>query len=267
MRRLGMLLGTLAVLGLSIAPCAGAAETFSGSLAVADAGGGSVTVTSTTAESGCTMYCGWFTHVEERHASLPCVEDQVFLRGVSDFHMTAGPFVESDTFRPFFPREARLCLYEGSSPTPIAELVYAVPPGDGNQRSTGYNCSSFATQSAAQYYLELYPDDPSRLDADHDGAACESNPCPCGATAIPAEPLPAPIAIPPATPPTPPIRSAAECAEGNAAVTRAWARVLRYKHRWQAARGTKQARYRRGEWRRTQREARQTEKQQHELCG
>jgi hypothetical protein len=44
------------------------------------------------------------------------------------------------------------------------------------------DCSDFATQRAAQiFYLKhggpRY--DPDRLDADHDGVACEDNPCPC----------------------------------------------------------------------------------------
>jgi hypothetical protein len=44
------------------------------------------------------------------------------------------------------------------------------------------NCSDFANQSAAQSYFigQGGPaSDPDRLDADHDGIACESLPCPC----------------------------------------------------------------------------------------
>ena len=46
-----------------------------------------------------------------------------------------------------------------------------------------YDCSDFSTQSQAQ---KVYVDaggpasDPYRLDADHDGRACDSLPCPCG---------------------------------------------------------------------------------------
>lgn len=44
------------------------------------------------------------------------------------------------------------------------------------------DCSDFTTQRAAQiFYLKhggpRY--DPDRLDGDHDGVACEDNPCPC----------------------------------------------------------------------------------------
>lgn len=40
-----------------------------------------------------------------------------------------------------------------------------------------YDCGDFASQAEAQDYL--LPGDPHGLDADSDGIACESNPCPC----------------------------------------------------------------------------------------
>ena len=39
-----------------------------------------------------------------------------------------------------------------------------------------YDCSDFPTQRAAQRYLNSYPGDPSSLDGDNDGRACEDNP-------------------------------------------------------------------------------------------
>ena len=42
------------------------------------------------------------------------------------------------------------------------------------------DCSDFATQAAAQHWFDAHgPGDPASLDADGDGIACESNPCPC----------------------------------------------------------------------------------------
>ena len=45
------------------------------------------------------------------------------------------------------------------------------------------NCSDFSSQAAAQNYYNnqggVSGGDPDGLDADHDGVACESNPCPC----------------------------------------------------------------------------------------
>lgn len=46
---------------------------------------------------------------------------------------------------------------------------YLPPPHD-------YDCPDFPTQVAAQAYFDEYPGDPSGLDGDGDGIACESNP-------------------------------------------------------------------------------------------
>jgi hypothetical protein len=46
---------------------------------------------------------------------------------------------------------------------------YLPPPHD-------YNCSDFPNQHTAQQYYDKYPGDPSHLDGDHDGIACESLP-------------------------------------------------------------------------------------------
>jgi outer membrane biosynthesis protein TonB len=66
-----------------------------------------------------------------------------------------------------------------------------------------YNCSDFANQAAAQAFLRSDPSDPSRLDGNNNGIACESLPCPCDynpvgqATPVPTTPPPTP---PPPTP-------------------------------------------------------------------
>jgi endonuclease YncB( thermonuclease family) len=61
------------------------------------------------------------------------------------------------------------------------------------------DCADFATQAAAEAWLQAYPGDPDGLDGDADGVACESLPCPCaGAGAAPVSPPPAPPAAPPA---------------------------------------------------------------------
>ena len=45
------------------------------------------------------------------------------------------------------------------------------------------NCSDFANQRDAQQYFDSHGGSPSNnvddLDRDHDGTACDSNPCPC----------------------------------------------------------------------------------------
>lgn len=46
--------------------------------------------------------------------------------------------------------------------------------------TSDYDCSDFGSQAEAQEHLA--PGDPDGLDADSDGIACESNPCPCSAS-------------------------------------------------------------------------------------
>jgi hypothetical protein len=41
------------------------------------------------------------------------------------------------------------------------------------------DCSDFSSQQSAQSFLDADKNDPSGLDADADGLACEDNPCPC----------------------------------------------------------------------------------------
>jgi endonuclease YncB( thermonuclease family) len=55
----------------------------------------------------------------------------------------------------------------------VAGLVLTVPAA----HAVDYDCADFDTQAQAQQYLT--PGDPHRLDADGDGIACDSLPCPC----------------------------------------------------------------------------------------
>jgi hypothetical protein len=60
----------------------------------------------------------------------------------------------------------------------IAIAILACAPASAS--ALDFNCSDFATQAEAEEYL--LPGDPYRLDADHDGIACEDLPCPCSAS-------------------------------------------------------------------------------------
>ena len=136
----------------------------------------------------------------ERHSSLGCPYDHVFTRWVGTLEQAAGSEDGTVTFRPFFPRATRLCVFvsdANGSTQLVGQTVAALPESYGMQRSSGYDCPYFGSQSAAQYYFELYPADPSRLDGDHDGIACEDNPSPYGAETVPPEPT-----SPQITPPT-----------------------------------------------------------------
>lgn len=166
----------------------------SASMTTRDAGGGQIEVNVSVTSTSCSPYefCGWFAYAVERHSSLACSADETFLRWVGTFHENAGTETNTFLFRPFFPRATKLCvvLQNAAGVNVVGEAAITLPSGYGVQRSSGYNCSDFGSQSAAQYYLYLYPGDPSNLDGEGDGAACESNKCPCGAERIPPEPEP-----------------------------------------------------------------------------
>ena len=58
----------------------------------------------------------------------------------------------------------------------------------GHASAADRDCADFATQAEAQHYFKSRGGGPAhdvdRLDADHDGIACESLPCPCAGGAI-----------------------------------------------------------------------------------
>ena len=59
-------------------------------------------------------------------------------------------------------------------------LFFAIAPSPAS--ASDKDCSDFATQRAAQIFFLKHGGpryDPDRLDADHDGVACEDNSCPC----------------------------------------------------------------------------------------
>ena len=58
--------------------------------------------------------------------------------------------------------------------------LIAVTLGGAAAGAADRDCSDFPTQAAAQQWFDAHgPGDPANLDADGDGIACESNPCPC----------------------------------------------------------------------------------------
>lgn len=66
-----------------------------------------------------------------------------------------------------------------------------------------YNCRNFAYQEEAQAYLQKWPTDPSNLDGDNDGIACEE---------LPRRPQPVTVPPPvPAPPPPPSFRAYVAC--------------------------------------------------------
>src|SRR5436189_298632 len=63
----------------------------------------------------------------------------------------------------------------------VVALLAALPSSSVAHRGDR-DCKDFPTQRRAQFFFLRHGGprhDPDRLDADHDGIACESNPCPC----------------------------------------------------------------------------------------
>jgi endonuclease YncB( thermonuclease family) len=72
----------------------------------------------------------------------------------------------------------------------------------GPAHAIDHDCADFSSQAAAQkYYVALGGPrvDPDRLDADNDGTACDSLPCPCSSSTQP-------VAAQPSTAPRPTLR-------------------------------------------------------------
>jgi micrococcal nuclease len=99
-------------------------------------------------------------------------------------------------------------------------IVLAAASGASATHVGDVDCGDFSSQAAAQYHMNAHPGDPDGLDGnDHDGRACESNPCPCYyGTATAPEPtyaLPAPSPSP--TPQVTPEPTAAKTYRGRIA--------------------------------------------------
>jgi Excalibur calcium-binding domain len=274
MKRLGALLGTAVVAAvLAAAPTDASAD--SAVISASDAGAGQMHVVAEVTSTECDLggaYCAWFSFAVERHPSLPCVEDEDFLMGVGDRDENAGTIRKEWTYEPFFPGQDKICVFvdNGLGVHPVGEAVISLPSGYGRQYSTAHNCSYFSSQRRAQYYLELYPSDPSELDADHDGQACEDNRCPCGAEAIPAQPIPAPPPAPVIAAPAPifvPNPPPTLCAEGEAAVVRSWEKVTRARQTMRLSAPPRLKYHRRQVWERDKRKARQIESRHRQLCS
>ena len=66
-------------------------------------------------------------------------------------------------------------------PAQRMHLLAAAAASPGTAQARDKDCGDFGSQAAAQYYFDAHDPrhDPDLLDGDHDGVACESNPCPC----------------------------------------------------------------------------------------
>ncbi|MFL5953640.1 MAG: thermonuclease family protein [Gaiellaceae bacterium] len=79
----------------------------------------------------------------------------------------------------------------------VTAVPFAAFAGEPRAHAADRDCADFSSQREAQdYFLSIGgpTSDPDRLDGDSDGQACDSLPCPCGASG---ESAPAPASDPP----------------------------------------------------------------------
>lgn len=95
----------------------------------------------------------------------------------------------------------------------VATLPVSAADGQPASKMRGdLNCSDFDSQADAQQaYEDSGPGDPNGLDADSDGIACESNPCPCDDGGDGPNGPPTPPAPPPPPPEPDPIKTDKLC--------------------------------------------------------
>ena len=89
----------------------------------------------------------------------------------------------------------------------LAVSVAAVGAGHASAREADRDCNEFSNQAAAQAFFVEHggsaSDNFDDLDADHDGVACESDPCPCSTGSPAPVPAPTPAPVIPAPVPAP----------------------------------------------------------------
>jgi hypothetical protein len=192
------------------------------------------TATRDACPTGTYAYCGWFAVATSQPESESCATmNDSRLVWVSDgLREGIGTITETEDFYPAVrPGRNRMCVfvYKSGVYYPVGESIYDAPARTTAPTTTApgdiYNCSDFSTQGAAQSYLNLYPSDPSRLDADNDGIACDTNPCPCsyGGSYVP----------PPSTPVDPvfePLTRSEATAYARQALRRRFGANWRYGH-------------------------------------
>jgi endonuclease YncB( thermonuclease family) len=92
-------------------------------------------------------------------------------------------------------------LFGGFVAAALATVLLVALPS--KSRAVDYDCSDFSSQAAAQEFFIANggpTSDPHYLDADGDGIACESNPCPCSTGSGATSPPPS-TPVPPAAEP------------------------------------------------------------------
>lgn len=159
---------------------------------------------------------GQYLHAYLASPGSPCVQGGAPLVAFEPLSAAGGATSRTIAFSPSGPEgDVQLCAQVedwelGPGGQSIAAFDVAVTHTQGAIPGNLYNCRDFAYQEDAQAYLVKWPTDPSGLDGDNDGIACED---------LPRRLLPvrSPTPAPAPTPPAPSYRTFLACGMSAAA--------------------------------------------------
>jgi hypothetical protein len=195
----GLLIVAMGYLGSPVSRAAGAQMTISN---FTESPGVSMSANLTYTWDSCSGDCfGEFLYAYVTTPGSTCVPGGATMVAFEALAAAGGSSSRTITFPPRGPEgEVQLCAQVeewgiAAGKVNLASAV-AVIHSQGETPGDIYNCSHFAYQEEAEEYLHKWPTDPSRLDGDHDGIACEE--LPHRPLAIPApNPAPAPVVVAP----------------------------------------------------------------------
>jgi hypothetical protein len=147
--------------------------------------------------SSCAGNCfGNFLHGYLTTPGSTCVQGGQPLTFFESLSASGGSKTETLTFLPQGgERDVQLCaqIENWDLVTGQAVVAYdtAILHTQGEPPGNIYNCANFTYQDEAQAYLEKWPTDPSQLDGDNDGIACEVLPRRVAAVSTPPSVTPA----------------------------------------------------------------------------
>ncbi len=145
----------------------------------------------------CSGSCfGEFLHAYLTTPGSSCVQGGEPLVAFESLSSSGGTGARTITFLPHGPEaDVQLCAqierWDLVSGQFLVAADTAITHTQGEIPGNIYNCANFTYQDDAQAYLQKWPTDPSRLDGDNDGIACEELPRrPLLTSPAPAPPVP-----------------------------------------------------------------------------
>ena len=172
----------LLALGVVVVPAGNARAASIDITSFTEQPGVSMTATVSYSWDSCSGSCfGEYLHAYLTTPGSSCVQGGEPLVAFESLPSTAGSGARSITFLPRGPEgDVQLCAqverWDLVSGQFLVAVDTAVAHTQGEIPGNIYNCRNFAYQEDAQAYLKKWPTDPSGLDGDNDGVACEELP-------------------------------------------------------------------------------------------